>query len=110
MKLIIFFSNFFLSIYRLQYHQAAACVGTVFYGCVENYLSQNESLKILNNVLTLVKLMCTEGSVDAIANPLISHSDVNITCSSNYSQKADMCKKTIQQKFVANPSDTTLCR
>ncbi|KAL9960745.1 hypothetical protein ACROYT_G034238 [Oculina patagonica] len=97
------------AICELQYHLAAACVGKVFYGCVGNFLTQNKSRAVLNQVLINEKKMCIDGPLDAFANPIKSHPDVNMTCTGDYSQKFAMCGKTLQQKFVANPSDASLC-
>ena len=102
--------SFSLSTHRLQYHLATACVGKVFYGCVGNFLTQNKSRGVLNQVLINEKKMCEDGPLEAFGNPERSHPTHNVTCRGNYSEKYAMCGKTLQQKFVTNPSDTSLCR
>lgn len=107
--------DFFPSINRLEYHLAAACVGKVFYGCVGNFLSQNKSRDVFNQVIINEKKMCVDGPLDTFGNPARSHPGVNLTCSGNFSDALSdaltaQCGMTLQQKFVANPSDSSLCR
>lgn len=102
-------THFFPSFYRVQYHLTTACVGKILYECVGNSLPESSTSSILD-LLINEKSLCEDGPLTTLGNPKLSHPNVTLTCNSTYDQKAALCGKTVRDKFVANPSDSSLCR
>ena len=74
-----------------------------------NSLPESRTSDILD-LLINEKSLCEDGPLTTLGNPKLSHPNVTLTCNSTYDQKAALCGKTVREKFVANPSDSSLCR
>ena len=101
--------HLFLSLHSVLHYTTFACIRKVFNGCVKDALNQTEAAAQLARSVN-ENVFCIEGPFEILANPRRIVPFVSLTCNNAYDQGVPVCGKILQQMFVANRADTSLCR